>query len=337
VLGEDGRLAHFIQSGLGGETVQQIGDLPTGKGILGVMLREARPVRMDDLGADPRAVGFPHNHPPMRSFMGVPILAEGRVLGSLYLTEKVGEEEFTDEDERLLTAFAAHAAITLQQARLVTQTREDAATKATLLRELHHRVRNNLASIIGLLSMELTRPGRRSAEEAIQACIDRVHSIAEVHELLATGEYEAVELNRLLEILARGCFQRGLPGAPAVKVQVEGPRLRLPSRHLTALALIANEVLINASKHAFRGRDQGCITIRSEVNERHVTVEIRDDGVGLAQAQSADGSGLGLEIIEALARADLGGEFRLYADGGTVARLTFPKPVFSEGRKEPTS
>jgi GAF domain-containing protein/anti-sigma regulatory factor (Ser/Thr protein kinase)/HAMP domain-containing protein len=330
-LGLGGRLAHFVQSGLTEADVRRIGDLPTGKGILGVMLREGRPLRLPELGADPRSFGFPPNHPPMRSFMGVPIRFEGRVLGSLYLTEKLGGGSFTDQDEQLLMAFAAHAAITLEQSRLVEQTREDAATKATLLRELHHRVRNNLASIIGLLSMELTRPGGRSAQEAIQACIDRVHGIAEVHELLATGEFGSVDLSRVLEIIARSCFQQG---GRDVKIVVEGPRLRLPARHLTALALIANEVLINASKHAFRGRDRGQIAIRTGVAGDRVTVEIRDDGVGLDPARAGDESGLGLEIVQALARADLGGEFRLYSDGGTVAVVTFPKPQPTADQRE---
>jgi len=335
VLGYGGHLAHFVQSGLTEDAVRRIGDLPAGKGILGVMLRQGRPIRLADLGTDPRAVGFPPNHPPMRSFMGVPIRFEGRILGSLYLTEKQGGGSFSDQDEQLLMAFAAHAAITLEQARLVEQTREDAATKATLLRELHHRVRNNLASIVGLLSMELTRAGARSAEEAIQACIDRVHSIAEVHDLLATGEFGSGDLNQILETIAGSCFERKLPGMPAVEVRVEGPRLRLPSRHLTALALIANEVLINASKHAFRGRDRGHIAIRTAVDGDRVTLQIRDDGVGLAPEGPGEESGLGLEIAQALARADLGGEFRLYSDGGTVAVVTFPKPqpttVHTEG------
>jgi GAF domain-containing protein/anti-sigma regulatory factor (Ser/Thr protein kinase) len=334
VLGEGERLAHFIQSGLTEDEARRIGDLPSGKGILGVMLREGRPLRLADVGADPRAAGFPAGHPPMRSFMGVPILAEGRILGSLYLTEKLDGATFTDEDERLLMAFAAHAAIALQQARLVEQTRRDATTKATLLRELHHRVRNNLASIVGLLSLEQTRAGQRSAEEALQACIDRVHSIGAVHESLATGEFGAVELNRILDSIARSCFHRGTPGLPAVEVQIAGPRLLLPSRHLTALAIIANEVLTNASKHAFLGRDRGRIDIRTIEDGGRITVEIRDDGVGLAAAPHGEGSGLGLEIIQALARADLGGDFRLYADGGAVAVVTFPKPAPNEVQKE---
>jgi len=263
----------------------------------------------------------------MRSFMGVPIVVEGRVVGSLYLTEKVGASAFTDDDERLLMAFAAHAAIALEQARLVHQTRQDAATKATLLRELHHRVRNNLASIIGLLSMEQTRPGRRSAEEAIQACIERVHSIAEVHEMLATGEFGAVDLHRVLETLAKSCFQRGAPGSPAVEIRVEGPNFRLPTRQLTALALIANEVLINASKHAFAGRGRGRLAIRTGEADGRIVLEIRDDGVGLPPAAGGEDAGLGLEIVQALARADLGGDFRIYSDGGTVAVVTFPKPL----------
>jgi two-component sensor histidine kinase len=158
-----------------------------------------------------------------------------------------------------------------------------------------------------------------------------VHGIAEVHELLATGEFGSVDLSRVLEIIARSCFQQG---GRDVKIVVEGPRLRLPARHLTALALIANEVLINASKHAFRGRDRGQIAIRTGVAGDRVTVEIRDDGVGLDPARAGDESGLGLEIVQALARADLGGEFRLYSDGGTVAVVTFPKPQPTADQRE---
>ena len=91
---------------------------PRGRGILGVLIREARPLRLHDLRDDPRSVGFPPNHPPMRSFLGVPIVLRGVAYGNLYLTEKQGGEDFTAEDEELVTMLAAQAAVAIENARL---------------------------------------------------------------------------------------------------------------------------------------------------------------------------------------------------------------------------
>src|SRR4029453_13079369 len=95
----------------------QIGDPPHGRGILGVLIHDARPLRLHDLSEDPRSVGFPPGHPPMRSFLGVPILLRGVEYGNLYLTEKEGGD-FTEEDEELVTLLAAQAAVAVENARL---------------------------------------------------------------------------------------------------------------------------------------------------------------------------------------------------------------------------
>ena len=100
------------------ETHAAIGDLPRGRGILGVLIREAEPLRLHDLGDDPRSVGFPANHPPMASFLGVPILLRGVAYGNLYLTEKEGGGDFTDEDEELTQLLAAQAAVAIENTRL---------------------------------------------------------------------------------------------------------------------------------------------------------------------------------------------------------------------------
>jgi len=96
----------------------RIGDLPRGRGILGVLIREAKPLRLRDLAEDPRSVGFPPGHPPMRSFLGVPIMLRGVAYGNLYLTEKQGSEDFTDEDQELVTLLAGQAAVAIENARL---------------------------------------------------------------------------------------------------------------------------------------------------------------------------------------------------------------------------
>ena len=111
-------LERFLTTGIDAETHRAIGDLPRGRGVLGVLIREARSLRLHDLADDPRSVGFPAHHPPMRTFLGVPILLRGVAYGNLYLTEKAGGEDFSDEDEELTQLLAAQAAVAIENARL---------------------------------------------------------------------------------------------------------------------------------------------------------------------------------------------------------------------------
>lgn len=116
-------LERFIAHGIDAETHAAIGDLPRGRGILGVLIRDAAPLRLHDLAEDPRSVGFPPNHPPMRTFLGVPILLRGVAYGNLYLTEKDGEEDFTDEDQEVVAVLAGQAAVAIENARLYESSR----------------------------------------------------------------------------------------------------------------------------------------------------------------------------------------------------------------------
>lgn len=111
-------LEQFFTHGVDVDMRAEIGSLPRGRGILGVLIREAKPLRLHDLTHDPRSVGFPPGHPPMRSFLGVPIMLRGVAYGNLYLTEKHDGEDFTDEDEETLTLLAGQAAVAIENARL---------------------------------------------------------------------------------------------------------------------------------------------------------------------------------------------------------------------------
>jgi signal transduction histidine kinase len=111
-------LERFLTTGIDPEAHAAIGDLPHGRGILGVLIRDAQPLRLHDLADDPRSVGFPHNHPPMKSFLGVPIVLRGVAYGNLYLTEKAGGEDFSDGDSELAQLLAAQAAVAIENARL---------------------------------------------------------------------------------------------------------------------------------------------------------------------------------------------------------------------------
>lgn len=118
VIAEDRSLSHFITVGINDDAIGSIGDLPTGHGVLGLLIREPRPLRLHDLGQHPIASGFPRNHPPMKTFLGVPVRVRDEVFGNLYLTEKDGGQDFTPEDEDLAVALAAAAGVAIQNARL---------------------------------------------------------------------------------------------------------------------------------------------------------------------------------------------------------------------------
>jgi signal transduction histidine kinase len=118
VIGSDGRLRDFITTGLTPDQRHAIGPLPVGEGILGVLIREAKPLRLQRISDDPRHVGFPANHPPMQSFLGAPVIARGRVFGNIYLTEKQSAKEFDAEDEGALLVLATQAGVAIENARL---------------------------------------------------------------------------------------------------------------------------------------------------------------------------------------------------------------------------
>jgi signal transduction histidine kinase len=132
VLGRDGRITEFVTTGVTPEQRAAIGHIPVGRGILGVLIDEAAPLRLRNIADDPRSVGFPPNHPPMRSFLGAPVTARGQVFGNIYLTEKQGAAEFDAEDERALVLLAAQAGVAVENARLY----EEAAARAKRLEAL---------------------------------------------------------------------------------------------------------------------------------------------------------------------------------------------------------
>jgi signal transduction histidine kinase len=123
VVGSDGRLLDFITTGITTEQRQAIGPLPVGEGILGVLIRDAKPLRLQRISNDPRHVGFPPHHPPMGSFLGAPVIARGKVFGNIYLTEKQGAAEFDADDEAAVLVLATHAGVAIENARLYEETR----------------------------------------------------------------------------------------------------------------------------------------------------------------------------------------------------------------------
>jgi signal transduction histidine kinase len=166
-------LARFITRGIDEETHRAIGDLPRGRGILGVLIREPRPLRLEDVTIDPRSYGFPVHHPPMHTFLGVPVTIRGEAWGNLYLTEKAGGEQFDEADEATATVLSDWAAIAIENARLY-------SSLETRSGELERAVRGfeATAAIAQALGTET------SIERVLELVVKRARALVEARSLL---------------------------------------------------------------------------------------------------------------------------------------------------------
>ena len=261
----------------------------------------------------------------VESLVCVPLKAKGAAIGHIVLASRKASR-FTEKDIPFLASAASVIATAIDNARLYAQTRKDAEVKALLLRELNHRVRNNLATIVGLLSMELARKKRWAGEKVLRASIERVQSLAAIHNLLVQDEFRELDLKKLVEEVATAAV-KGLSWEENVTITVDGPPLRLPPNRLASLALAANELITNALKHAFRSSDTGLIRINVTQEDGEAQLEIRDNGAGISATKKSGGrKGVGLDIVASLVETDLRGQFQLREDGGTVATIRFPMP-----------
>ncbi|GAB3892937.1 hypothetical protein GCM10029964_068790 [Kibdelosporangium lantanae] len=187
---EGASLQEFIYIGIDDQRRELIGDLPHGKGILGLLIKHPEPIRMPDLHDHPQSYGFPANHPPMRSFLGVPVRVRGEVFGNLYLTEKKGGNEFTEDDQTMVVALAAAAGIAIENARLFQQTRQ---------REAWLRASNELtgALLAGQTALGALKLVARRAADVSGAPMVAVALPDEPHENLAFEVVEATALGEL--------------------------------------------------------------------------------------------------------------------------------------------
>lgn len=180
-------LSDFVTSGMSTDVRSRIGSLPTGKGILGLLITDARPLRLRDLREHPASAGVPENHPRMRSFMGVPVVAQGRVFGNLYVTEKIGAEEFSEEDLALLEVLATQAAVATERARL-------RAGSERLMAAAGHALGNSLAGV-RLWARTLLQNPPASQEEWIEGVTHIAGSAAQLARLVE----DLVALTRIQE------------------------------------------------------------------------------------------------------------------------------------------
>lgn len=272
-------------------------------------LREERAVPVSDLA--PTVPGA-----TLRAALAVPLAVREKAIG-VFLAARARPHRWSPDEVERLSTLAHQTALAIENSTLV--------VRSAVVREMHHRVKNNLQTIAMLLRLQL-RGGREvSGREVLTETVNRILSIAAVHEILSVEGFRMVNVRELLERVARTVTQNMARPPLQVELTVTGDDLYLPSQPATSVALAVNELVQNALEHAFPGRTRGRIAIHLGRQDGRCVVEVRDDGVGLAAAQG-NGETLGLRIVRALATEDLGGEVAFASGEGTVVTLTFPRP-----------
>jgi len=192
-------------------------------------------------------------------------------------------------------------------------------------REIHHRVKNNLQIIASILRLQMRREDSVSAQTALGGAITRIMGMVQVHDLLSQTDARRLDLGELLERLLDLNIQAFMLPGQAIRPKTTGGSVVVDADQAVPLALAANELVVNALKHAFAGRREGTIEAAVEAQGREVRVRIEDDGVGLPPGFTLSGSSnLGLRLVQSVAREDLRGEFAI-APGrrGTRAEIRF--------------
>ena len=295
-----------------------------------------------DLPADSdAALGVPFSGEEFRSLFVVPLVAPRGIMGGICLYNRE-EKSFSEDQVRLLDAFAREAAIAVENARLYDAALRGLQTKSAMLQEMNHRVRNNLQTVAGLLSMQLRRipPGSDGAS-ALKESISRVESIAAVHDLMMTadGEIESISLYELARKIADGVVSTLVKPGFKLSLTVEqamAENIRVNSHEATLLALLFNELLSNAILHGFAGQKSGAIEIQvsqdappeegaGQRRGQRITIEVVDTGVGLPPGfDPLTGSNLGLNIVRTLVVSDMRGTFKIGpGEGGKGTRALF--------------
>jgi signal transduction histidine kinase len=320
----EGAFSCFITSGMSDELIAAMGPLPRTHGMLGAMLETPYSHRSDDIRDDPRFRGWwPRAHPQMRSFLGVPIVARGAVIGALYLTEKESAETFSAEDEKLIGLLAAHAAIAIENARLHERSRELSIVEERnrLARELHDSVTQRLFGVAlaaesastllerdrGAAAAELRRVSElaRGAMEELRAVVFELRPGSLEAEGLATV------LRKHVDVLRR-------VSGRAIELKV-GDVPRLDAGPAAQVLRIAQEALGNALRHA----EAEHIRVRIENGSGALVLSVADDGRGFDPG-AVRGQRLGLTSMHERA-SELGGALTVTSgEHGTTVRLEVP-------------
>ena len=338
IVDREEAIERFITSGLDAETRARIGDLPRGHGLLGLIIRENRTYRIPEIGAHPESYGFPPHHPPMHSFLGMPILSRGVPVGRLYLTNKRGATEFSEADQALVEVFALHAGIAIENARLHDQVRRLAIVdeRDRISRDLHDSVIQAIyAQTLALDDVpEMMEREPDEAQRRVDEAIDALHAvIRDIRNFIFGLRPVLLESGDLADGLAQLTTELRRNGGVEVELVVaDRDRLHdLPIELVAELLAVTREALSNVARHARAARAEVWVA----APDGTLRLEVADDGVGFDPEVRVGGGHHGLANMRARVRA-AGGTLTIAStsERGTRIIVVIPRPAESAGTED---
>jgi signal transduction histidine kinase len=292
IVGRDGVIQRFITSGIDAETRARIGALPRGLGFLGLIIRENRSIRIPHVAADPRRYGFPPNHPPMHSFLGVPITVRGASIGNLYLTDKLDANEFSEEDQRIVETFALHAGIAIENARVHEQAERLAVVdeRERIGKDLHDSIIQSLYAVgLSLEDVpELVHDDPDEVERRVERAIDSLHlTIQDIRNFifgLRPALLGGTELAAGLVAIAEEFRHNSMIDLELDLAGVDEPGFDAVA-HLLGLA---NEALSNVARHS--GATRATVAVET-AGDGGLRLRITDNGRGFDPSAVQTGFG----------------------------------------------
>jgi signal transduction histidine kinase len=322
VLGDRGEINEFVTSGVTDEERTKIGHIPHGKGLLGVLLREGASLRLADMSKDPRSGGFPQNHPPMKSLLGVPVVSRGRIIGNLYLTDKQGAEAFDERDEEIVRLLATQAAAAVETSRLRDQLESLARLqeRERIAMDLHDGVIQTVYAVALHLEDAADRVSKSPDEvsSVLEQSIENLHQvIKDIRSYIFDLRAQVSEVDELPGALRELAEALRVNTLMDVRVEVD-ERISQILEQEQALALfhIAQEALNNVSKHS----RATAVSVVLTAAEGKITLDVEDNGSGFETGVAAGGERHGLRNIRDRARA-IGAKLSIDSKPGSGTRI----------------
>jgi signal transduction histidine kinase len=330
IVDATGRIERFITVGISPEERALIGAPPRGHGVLGLIIREHRSYRIPDITKHPDSSGFPPHHPTMHSFLGVPVVTQGRSVGNLYLTNKRGAPEFTDSDQLLVEMFALRAGIAIENARLHEQVQRLAVVeeRERIARDLHDGVIQAIygvaLSLEDIPSMMADEPDEAAAR--IDRAIDSLNlTIREIRNFILGLRSELLHGADLLAGLATLANEFGASGSAEIELDLAidpDVAATIPIAHRVQLLQMTREALSNAARHARARRTR----IVMRIEDGMLVIRVEDDGVGFDPTAVRSAGHLGLANLYDRAAA-FGGTVTIESTLGSGTTLSIRSPI----------
>ncbi|HEV8546250.1 MAG TPA: GAF domain-containing sensor histidine kinase [Candidatus Limnocylindrales bacterium] len=285
IVDASGRIERFVTSGMDDETRRLIGPLPEGHGLLGLIIRENRSFRIRDLNTDPHRYGFPPNHPPMTSFLGVPITIKGNSLGRLYLTNKIGAAEFSAADQSLVETFALHAGIAMDNARLHEQSQRLAVVdeRERISKDLHDGIIQNMYAVSLSLEdvPELMDDNQEEAAARVERAIDAIlRSIQDIRNFIFGLRPELLEGASIVGGLAALVDEYRHNTLIDLELLIPDAVAEPPAEITGQLLAIVSESVSNIVRHSQASRASLRLMASGRDDGATLELTIEDNGVG---------------------------------------------------------